>query len=101
MRTVSSRSTRKDEGRRAYTFLYPFSLFGSGTPNERYTMIGTRPTEAAIKKRKRRHMQRLRRTFRGAILRGTISLSYTKSGAIAEEKEVGGKVLPCPAGQPI
>lgn len=38
-------------------------------------------------------MQRLRRTFRGVMQRDTFSLSYTKSGAIAEEKGVDGKVL--------
>ena len=80
----SSQSPRKERG--AYTFLYPFNLSGSGTPSERYTMIGAKPTKVAIKKRKRRHMQRLRRTFRGVIKRGRTSPSYRKSAAIVEEK---------------
>ena len=82
--SFSSQSARME--RETYTFLYPLSLAGSGTPSERYTMIGAKPTKVAIKKRKSRHMQRLRRTFRGVIKRGSASPLYTKSGAIVEEK---------------
>jgi len=93
----NSQSAGKERG--AYTFLYPFSLSGNGTPSERYTMIGAKPTKVAIKKRKRRHMQRLRRTFRGVIKRGRTSPSYRKSAAIVEEKGVDEKR--CPVGQPM
>jgi len=92
----SSQSPPKERG--THTFLYPFNLSGSGTPSERYTMIGAKPTKVAIKKRKRRHMQRLRRTFRGVIKRGRTSPLYRKSAAIVEEKEVVEKR--CPVGQP-
>lgn len=66
---------RKGRSRETHTFLYPFNFSGSGAPSERYTMIGANPTKVAAKKRKRRHMQRLRRTFRGVIKRGSISPS--------------------------
>jgi len=38
-------------------------------------------------------MQRLRRTFRWVIKKGSISLSHTKSAAMAKEKGVEGKML--------
>lgn len=99
MREVSTSAAIARKERGTYTFLYPFNLSGSGTPSERYTMIGAKPTKVAIKKRKRRHMQRLRRTFRGVIKRGRTSPSYRKSAAIVEEKGVDG--MRCPVGQPM
>lgn len=56
-------------------------------------MIGTKPTKAATKKRKRRHMQRLRRTFRWVMKRGSGSLWYAMSAAITNERGMGGRPL--------
>jgi len=83
----------RETGGGTYISLCPFNPTGSGTPRERYTIIGAKPTTLAIKKRKRRHMQRLRRTVRWVIKRGSTSLSYTKPAVIVEEKGVGKKLL--------